>query len=336
MDLPVEIRRLAAQQRGVVRRAQLLSHGVTADRIRWQLGRSWRLLLPGVLLLSPALPSEEQRHIAALLYAGPGSWLSGESALTWHRMRESRPGARVTVLVPAPRRPRDVGWVSIRRTHLVDERVLQRGPLRFSCRARAVVDAAASLGEDEARELVISSVQERAVRLDDLVHWVEARRPNDRRRLRAALAEAAAGAWSVPEAELAKLVRSSRLLPEAWANPTLHDADGHRLTTPDLWFDDIGMAVMVHSRRFHGAVLSWESTVAADTDLIQCRVVVVGVTPGAIARDPRRTLARIEKAYASARAAGARAPVVATPRVTAGHVAGHLAPTVVLAPPTPI
>jgi hypothetical protein len=153
---------------------------------------------------------------------------------------------------------------------------------------------------DEARALIIDVVQRRLARLDDLSHWIDARRPNGRVVLRRALAEAAAGAWSLPEADLARLLSRSSVVPEPWLNPELRDADGGRLTTPDLWLDDVAMAVMVHSREFHSGVIDWESTVERDSDLSACGVVVVGVTPGAIARDPARVLDRIERAYATA------------------------------------
>ena len=89
---------------------------------------------------------------------------------------------------------------------------------------------------DEARALIIDVVQRRLARLDDLSHWIEARRPNGKVVLRRALAEAAAGAWSLPEADLARLMSRSSVVPEPWLNPELRDADGCRLTTPDLWF----------------------------------------------------------------------------------------------------
>jgi hypothetical protein len=88
------------------------------------------------------------------------------------------------------------------------------------------------------------------------------------------VAEAAAGVWSVPEADLARLVATSRVLPGAWVNPGLTDLAGGRLTTPELWFDDVGMAVMVHSRESHAGALDWEGTVGGDDDLSSARVVV--------------------------------------------------------------
>lgn len=315
MDLPAALAERARRQDGVLTRRQLLRGGLEVSQLRRRLGRTYRLILPGVVLLDPGLPSDHQRRVGALLLAGPQSWLSGPTAASLHGLDVGHAEPRVHVLVPAPCRPRDIAWVSIRRTHLLDERLLQRGPLRISCAARAVVDAAAHApSDDDARRIIIEAVQTRRVRLDDVFHWVEARRPNGRLRLRAAVEEAAAGAWSVPEADLLRLVATSRVLPPAWANPQLTAPDGCRLTTPDVWFDDVGMAVMVHSRRHHAGALDWEKTVEQDADLSAARVVVVGVTPAALARDPGRVLRRIERAYQSARSAGSRPQVVAVER----------------------
>lgn len=318
-----DLERLAYDQLGVVSRRQLFECGVTPAEIRWKLGRAWRVLLPGVVLLSPGLPTIEQRHVAALLYSGPKSWLAGPSALGRHGIASPDETRRVHVLVPLPQRPRDVSWVSVRRTGVAHERIRERGPLRWSCLPRSLVDAAAiAASEDTARAILIEAVQRRLVRLDDVAHWIEVRRPNGRARLRRALAEAAVGAWSVPEADLARLISTSRVLPPIWANPELADLDGKRLTTPDLWLDDVGMAVMVQSEEFHEGILQWDATVESCDDLSAARVVVIGVTPRALTRHPAAVLTRVEAAYNTARRSGTRAPVLATPRHLLAGAAG--------------
>jgi hypothetical protein len=206
-------------------------------------------------------------------------------------------------------------WVSIRRTDLLDERLIERGALRYSCRARAVVDAAAAApSEADTRAIIMGAVQQGLVRGEDLAHWVAVRQNRGRRLLMSALNEAMSGVGSVPEGDLLTLLRSSRILPEPMANPRLEDSQGRRLTTPDAWFDDVALAVMVHSREFHEGPLQWEHTIEADSDLSALRIPVVGVTPGSIARSPRRVLARVEYAYQEARASGFRPAVTATPR----------------------
>ena len=117
----------------------------------------------------------------------------------------------IRVLVPAPRRSRRIAWVDVRSTTLLGERVVERGPLRLGCLARAVVDAAHETPDERAaRGVVIEAVQRRLVRLDDLEHWVDARGRRGSARLRRILAEVAEGAWSVPESDLLALVRTSR------------------------------------------------------------------------------------------------------------------------------
>lgn len=314
----VDLPDVARDQLGVLTRSQILAAGITKEQLRWKLGRTWRIILPGVVLLEPGLPSHDQRLVGALLLAGPRSWLAGPTAAHLHGL----PGApdlttqqRVHVLVPAPSRPRTVLWVSIRRTRLVGEHLIERGSIRYSCRARAVVDAAAlAATEGDARALIIGAIQRGLVRADDLAHWIEARQPRGRRVLRRALVEAMAGVWSVPEGDLIALLCTSTVLPEPIANPFLEDDCGRRLTTPDVWIDDVALAVMVHSRQFHEGVDQWEQTVMSDTDLTAARVVVVTVTPASLASNPASILRRVEAAYVEARRIGFRAPVRATPR----------------------
>lgn len=315
MSLPDAASALAAQQHGVLSRDQLLTAGVSSETLRWRIGRDWRLMLPGIYALQTGLPSQDQRLVAAQLLAGAQSWLAGSTAAALHGLRSCALTLPIHVLVPRPQRSRRVAWVEVRGTSLLGEPVVERGPLRLGCLPRAVVDAAAQTAEaPNARALMIEAVQRRLVRLDDLEHWVDARGRRGSVRLRRLLAEAAAGAWSVPESDLLMLLRTSRSLPEPLANPILTGPGGDPLTSPDVWFDDVGMAVLVQSRQFHSEGLDWDATVVAGSDLSTARVVVVGVTPEALARDPQGQLRRVEHAYATARRAGTRAAVTAVAR----------------------
>jgi len=317
MALTPQALAVAQTQHGVLTRRQLLVAGVSRETLRWRVGRDWRLLLPGIYALQTGLPSQQQRLVAAQLLGGPGAWLAGSTAAALHGVRACHVRMPIRVLVPAPRRSRRIAWVDIRSTTLIGEPVIERGALRLGCLARAVVDAAAETADERGgRGLLIEAVQRRLVRLDDLEHWVDARGRRGSVRLRRMLAEAADGAWSVPEADLLALLRTSSRLPEPMANPLLTGSDGERLTSPDVWFDDVGMAVLVQSRAFHADGLDWDATVEQGSDLSAARVVVVGVTPAALARDPAAQLARIELAHAEASRTGSRAPVTAVDRPT--------------------
>jgi hypothetical protein len=96
-----------------------------------------------------------------------------------------------------------------------------------------------------------------------------------------------------------------------WANPQLR-VGGRRLPTPDGWFDDVALAVQVHSRQYHAGNLDWEATVAADAVFVEHGIPVLAVTPRQIIRTPDDVLARIERAHAAARLRP-RPAVAATP-----------------------
>lgn len=313
MELPPDLVTLAQDQHGVLSRKQFEQAGVPAGLVRWHSTRDWRSVLPGVLLLHTGQPSDRQRLVAAQLYAGPRSWLRGDSALACLGAG-GRLTSPVKLYVPHPQRSRRVMWVSIAATRLGNERLVEKDGLRLSCRARAVTDAAAEAVDDRtARAIVVGAVQEGFVRVVDVQHWVGVRRRNGTRRLKQALAEAAAGAWSVPEADLAALLRRAPGVAGWWANPALQDAAGRHLTTPDLWLDEVGLAVMVHSRQFHSSVLDWDATVLADQDLRDAGVEVVPLTPRLIGAEPAAALDAVLAGLGRARRRP-RPTVVATPR----------------------
>ena len=313
-DLAAVVRDLLARQDGVVTREQLREVGFTEAAIRWHAGRGWRVVLPGVFLMTRDNPRPRQRLVAGLLWAGERSVLSGPTAASLHGITSSGAHDRVHLLVPAPLASRRSGFAQVRRTVLHDDGIRARGPLRLSSPARAAVDAARAARTPDARSaILIEAVQREITTVDDLAEWVHRLRPRDAAALRLPLEAAASGAWSVPEAELLDLVATSRDLPDAWANPGLRRADGTPLTTPDVWFDDVAMAVMVHSRRYHSSPDDWDDTVDADGDLVAAGVVVAGVTPHRVSTSPTEVLRRLERAHAAARARP-RPGVVATPR----------------------
>jgi hypothetical protein len=313
-DLAPVLRDVLARQDGVVTREQLREGGFTEAAIRWHAGRGWRVLLPGVFLLTRDDPRPRQRLVAGLLWAGERAVLSGPTAASLHGITSADPSGRVHLLVPAPLASRRRGFAEARRTVLHDDDVRRRGPLRLSSPARAAVDAARAARTVDARSAVlIEAVQRGLTTVDDLAEWVHRLRPRDASALRLPLEAAASGAWSVPEAELLDLLTTSAALPDPWANPSLCTGDGRPLTTPDVWFDDVAMAVMVHSRRHHADPDDWDDTVDADGDLVTAGIVVAGVTPHRIRSSPNEVLRRLERTHAAARARP-RPDVRATPR----------------------
>lgn len=310
-----ELLAVLARQDGVVTRRQLVAGGVSPAAVRWNSGRAWRVLLPHVVMLSREAPRPRQRQVAGLLWAGPHSVLAGATAAAAHGITTADPRDRVHLLVPAPLSSRRSGFADVRRTLLHDPDTVTRGSVRLSSPARAAVDAArAALTERDRSAILIEAVQRGLCSVDDLAEWVHRLRTRDSARLRIPLEHAASGAWSLPESEVLELVARSAVLPPAWANPALEHADGSALTTPDVWFDDVALAVMVHSRQYHAEADAWDATVERDADLVGAGVVVVGVTPRSVRSDPRAVLRRIEGAHEAA-SARPRPGVVARPRL---------------------
>src|ERR1700730_13982264 len=81
-------------QRQVITRRQALLCGVphsTLDRYL-ALGGPWQRLLPGVYLALTGTATQDQREMAALLYAGPRSLLTGSAARRPHPPRQGGAG----------------------------------------------------------------------------------------------------------------------------------------------------------------------------------------------------------------------------------------------------
>jgi hypothetical protein len=111
-------------------------------------GGPWQTLLPGVYLTHAGRPADEQREMAALLYAGPRSVLTGAAALRRHGLPAARPSADarnqhgpVDVLVPLVSRRMDVGFARLHRTGRLPAGFCVAGEARFAFVPRAVADA---------------------------------------------------------------------------------------------------------------------------------------------------------------------------------------------------
>jgi len=85
------LRELLDQQFSVVSRGQLLVLGMEDHVMQWRIraGRPWRVLLPGVYLGLTGAPNLPQQEVAALLYAAPGSIITGPVALVHHGPAQS-------------------------------------------------------------------------------------------------------------------------------------------------------------------------------------------------------------------------------------------------------
>src|SRR5260370_4050972 len=140
---PMGLGVLLALQDQVISRAQALRCGVTvaAFRHRTEVKQQWRRLLPGVYLAATRRATLSQLQVAALLYAGSCSMLTGTAALRRLGVRVPR-RHRLVVLVPASKRRRSVSYVTVWQTTRMPDRYVSDGGIRMAPPDRAAAAAA--------------------------------------------------------------------------------------------------------------------------------------------------------------------------------------------------
>jgi hypothetical protein len=302
-------------QKGVVTRKQVLASGLSHQVLHRRVGtgRRWQRLLPGIYLTVTGTPTRDQLDIAALLYGGPGSTLTGVSALRRHGL-SNRDSSAVHVLVPASRQRRSTGYVAVHRTRRLPPLVCYEGPVQFALPARAVGDAARDSRDlADVRAMVAACVQTRRCTVEQLAEEL-ATGPIRRSRLfGAALAEVADGTRSGPEAELRDLIRKGRLPAPMW-NPRLYHGTTF-LARPDAWWPEAAVAVEVDSRQWHLSPEHWEQTMGRHARMTSLGILVLHFSPRQIREEPHDVLATIRTALLSRRGQP-------TPRIRAVPAAG--------------
>lgn len=176
--MPVTVRidglgKLLDQQFSVASRGQLLGLGMKDNAMQYRVrpGGPWQALLPGVYLGLTGAPNLFQKEMAAQLYAGPGSLITGPVALMHHRLRSPVVLEMVDVLVPAARRRNSIGFVRLHRTARMPDRIVTTGPVRLVEVARAVADTARLLADlRDVRAVVADAVQRGRCTVGDLAN----------------------------------------------------------------------------------------------------------------------------------------------------------------------
>jgi len=277
---------LLVNQRGVITRSQVLRVGITEDglrhRLRW--GGPWQRLLPGVYLTVTGQPTREQRLIAAILYAGPVSLITGPAALRNYTIRG--PDCEIVdVLIPAGQERTSRDFVAVHRTRRMPGEWMCDGPLRFALAARAVADTVRDLeGLADARAVVGSAVQKNRCTVKQLADELAAGPIRHSALLRRVLAEVADGVRSAAEGDFHVLVKRSDL-PWPMFNARLY-VDGVLLAIVDAWWPEASVAVEIDSREWHLLPADWENTMRRHARLIAAGISVIHVSPRQVRTEP--------------------------------------------------
>src|SRR5215469_12872172 len=284
-------------QDNVISRQQALACGLTRKALAYRVRPDgpWQRLLPGSYVAHTGLPTAEQKDMAALLYAGPRSVLTGPAALRGLRVTVAEPGRR-DVLVPASRRPRSVGFVTIHRTTRMPERVACEGRRLYALPARALADTARGMTSlREVRALIAGALQRGDCKLEMLAVELREGQVRGSALLRRVLAEAAGGIRSVVEAEFKDLIERARL-PQPLFNARLFAAGGTFIGMPDAWWPDAGVAAEIDSRQWHLRPDDWEKTMHRHRAMSRHGILVLHFTPRQIRSDPAAVIADITDA----------------------------------------
>ena len=286
---PAGLAELLEKQSSVVSRGQLLTLGMkdSAMQYRVRRGGPWQTLLPGVYLTVSGVPSLPQKEVAALLYAGPGSLITGPIALMHHSIRSGSARDVIDVLVPVDRRRLSSGFARLHRTTRMPARASAAGPVRLTLVPRAVADTARQLTElRDVRAVVADAVQLGRCTVSQLAEELRTGPVRGSAAFRSALAEVADGIRSTAEGDLRDIVRAARL-PMPLFNPSLYDGDLF-LGKPDGWWPEAGVAGEVDSRAWHLSPDDWDRTRRRHDGMAAAGIIVLHFSPRELRREPTK------------------------------------------------
>jgi hypothetical protein len=293
----LRLNRILMEQYLVISRTQGLTCGMSPRvldlRVAWS--GPWQRLLPGVYLAATGTVTQEQREMAALLYAGPRSLITGLAAVRRHRLRP--PGLDVVdLLIPWTQRCQSTAYVRVHRTRKMPPRMFVTGKIRFAEAPRAVADAARSMTRfDDVRAVVCEAVQRKACTADELAGELTAGPSAGSALLRRAIAEVADGVRSVAEADFRVLIVRSDL-PRPVFNARLTDMDGTLIAITDAWWQEAGVAAEVDSRAYHLSAADQDRTTERHDKLTAHGILALHFSPRRIKDDPAGVLREIRQA----------------------------------------
>lgn len=291
------------RQHEIVARRQLIACGMSESAIRHRIRTDgpWQVVLPGVYVHGGGRLSDQQRAVAAFLYAGRPIAITGMTAIAWHEVPVKR-AELIDVLVPLHHKGSDAGFVRLWRTKVPAGATYRDGVVSYVPLDRAIADAARQLGHmSDVRELVASAVQRGKVDVWQLARELELGPPQGSARLRLALTEVSDGVRSVAEADLRSIIRQFRL-PSPLYNPKLF-VGGEFLAIPDAWWPDAGVAAEVDSKAWHLKPADWEQTLARHARMTEQGILVLRFTPAQLRRGQADVAKKIKSTLANSRGA---------------------------------
>lgn len=104
---------------------------------------------------------------------------------------------------------------------------------------------------------------------------------------------------SMAELDALKTLRTTKLPKPSW-NVALFDGEGRYIARPDIWFDNVALAVEIDSFDFHFSRYDYAATIRRDTRYAINGVAVLRLLPTRIRTHPDEVRREVQLAYESA------------------------------------
>jgi hypothetical protein len=290
------LKAILQKQQRVVGRGQAMACGMTRGTLRYKIRADgpWQRLLPGTYLAATGAPTFTQREIAALIYAGSDSVITGAAALRHHGIQAPQT-AVITVLVPNRRHVSSTDSVRIWRTRRMPHTPLNDGPVRVALPARAVADTARTLSSlRDVRAVVADAVQSRRCPIFLLADELEEGPRRGSAFLRQVVGEVQEGIRSVAEADFRDLLKRARV-PMPMFNARILAGDTF-VAQADAWWQRAGVAAEVDSREWHLSPVGWERTMRRHAAMTAHGILVLHFTPTMIRKESASVVKQVREA----------------------------------------
>lgn len=295
---PEALDRLLRSNEHVVTHRELQDVGVPLSTVTSRIlpRGPWQRILPGVVLAHRGKPTWRERCLAAVKCCGPGTVLTGMTALARQGLKSAQPRGQVNALIPHTSQRGSHDFVQVERTRRPLEPVIVHG-LPCAPVAQALADACRREENlDRVRELVAEAIQNRRCTLEELHREVCTAARQRSALTRAALREIDAGIRSVAEAKVKQAMQRRGIRPMEW-NVSLWTPDGEFVGTPDGYYEDVAVALQLDSIEYHLSPKGYKRTQARQRALTTARVLVLPYAPGDAINDPDTLCNELEALY---------------------------------------
>jgi very-short-patch-repair endonuclease len=297
------IARIAAAQRGVVTRAQLLDAGVSRRAIERRLAKELlHRLHQSVYLVGHPVPAPLALETAALLVCGEGSVLSHRSAAALWGFAAAGPKVHVTV---TKRRRDHLNGVRVNHTRTLPMTDLaRRDGLPVTAPARTLLDYAETVGADELERAL---AQARVMRLladgelEAQIARAAGRRGTRPLRILLQLEGGPAFTRSTAERKFLALLRRAAIPPPR-CNAVVH---GHEV---DFLWTEQGLIVEIDGFAYHRTREAFEKDRRRDVTLQLAGYRVLRITWRTLHHEPEAVVAQIATALAGGQRSAASKP----------------------------